>query len=116
MSDKIKGAGAEVVKLLLQGKGSEAELRVQTILAQRFYGDENYKSEIEKSAGSTYEEQVNNCAKGIKNKVNNLYNEYEGEYGISSFKNEDEIKGKIIDLHCDRVKIAEWIEEVMQND
>lgn len=116
MSDKIKGAGAEVVKLLLQGKGSEAELRVQTILAQRFYGDENYKSEIEKSAGSTYEEQVNNCAKGIKNKVNNLYNEYEGEYGISNFKNKDEIKGKIIDLHCDTDKIAEWIEGVLLNN
>jgi len=49
----------------------------------------------------------------INNRVQEIYNRLEDEFYISSFKTEEEIKKKIIELNLDNEKIDEWIESIM---
>ena len=45
-----------------------------------------------------------------------MFEELDDEYGVSGFKDDDEVKEKIRELHLDRVKIARWIEESLLNN
>ena len=47
--------------------------------------------------------------------INKLFLELDEEYGMSAFINENEMKDKIKELHCDRELINEWIEEQLIN-
>ena len=47
--------------------------------------------------------------------INKLFLELDEEYGMSAFINENEMKDKIKELHCDRELINEWIEEYIIN-
>jgi len=49
------------------------------------------------------------------NKIDEIYSEIDGEYGISSFMDEDEFKAKIKELNCDIEQISAWVEEVLLN-
>ena len=45
--------------------------------------------------------------------INEIFEEIEGEYGISGFMLEDEVKNKIRELNYDKNKIEEWIEKML---
>ena len=45
--------------------------------------------------------------------MNEIFEEIEGEYGISGFMLEDEVKNKIRELNYDKNKIEEWIERML---
>ena len=45
--------------------------------------------------------------------INEIFEEIEGEYGISFFMLEDEVKNKIRELNYDKNKIEEWIERML---
>ena len=45
--------------------------------------------------------------------INEIFEEIEGEYGISCFMLEDEVKNKIRELNYDKNKIEEWIEKML---
>ena len=45
--------------------------------------------------------------------INEIFEEIEGEYGISCFMLEDEVKNKIRELNYDKNKIEEWIERML---
>ena len=47
--------------------------------------------------------------------INKIFFELDEEYGMSAFINENEMKDKIKELHCDRELINEWIEEYIIN-
>ena len=47
--------------------------------------------------------------------VNIIYNELEGEYGISGFIDEESAKDKIRELKLDKNKLCEWIEYTLLN-
>ena len=47
--------------------------------------------------------------------INKLFLELDEEYGMSAFINENEMKDKIKELHCDRELINQWIEEQLIN-
>ena len=49
----------------------------------------------------------------INNRVQEIYNRLEDEFYISSFKTEEEVKKKIIELNLDDDKINAWIESIM---
>ena len=42
--------------------------------------------------------------------INRLFFEYEEDYGISGFIDEDDAKAKFKELHCNKELINEWIE------
>lgn len=48
--------------------------------------------------------------------VDKMYEELDEEYGISGFKDEDEIKEKIREMNCNREGIVKWIEESLNNN
>jgi hypothetical protein len=57
----------------------------------------------------------NNGNKQNDEKVNQIYDELEEEYGISGFIDEETAKDKIRELNLDREKINEWIENTLLN-
>ena len=48
--------------------------------------------------------------------INEIFEEIEGEYGISCFMLEDEVKNKIRELNYDKNKIEEWIEKMLTSN
>ena len=48
--------------------------------------------------------------------VDKMYEELDEEYGISGFKDEDEVKEKIREMNCNRKEIVKWIEESLTNN
>ena len=48
--------------------------------------------------------------------VDKMYEELDEEYGISGFKDEDEVKEKIREKNCNREEIVKWIEESLNNN
>ena len=48
--------------------------------------------------------------------INEIFEEIEGEYGISGFMLEDEVKNKIRELNYDKNKIEEWIEKMLTSN
>ena len=52
--------------------------------------------------------------KGLSKKdVNKIFNNLEDEFLITSFRSEEEIKKKIIDLQCNENELVNWIEGIM---
>ena len=49
-------------------------------------------------------------------KADEIFSEVDGEYGISSFMDEDEVKAKIKELNYDKEQISAWVEEVLLNN
>ena len=47
--------------------------------------------------------------------VKELYNELEDEYGVSGFIDTEAMINKILELHCDRESIIDWIENTLIN-
>ena len=45
-----------------------------------------------------------------------MFEELDEEYGISGFKDEDEVKEKIRELNLNREAIVKWIEESLLNN
>ena len=48
-------------------------------------------------------------------KVIEIFNDLENDYGITSFKEKEEVIDKIKELNCDREKINEWVEDIVAN-
>ena len=44
--------------------------------------------------------------------VQRIYDQLDEEYGISEFVDEQVMKDKIKELHCDKKLIGEWVEEL----
>ena len=44
--------------------------------------------------------------------VQRIYDQLDEEYGMSAFIDEQVIKDKIKELHCDKKLIGEWVEEL----
>ena len=55
-----------------------------------------------------------NATKDVK--ADEIFSEVDGEYGISSFMDEDEVKAKIKELNYDKDQISAWVEEVLLNN
>ena len=49
-------------------------------------------------------------------KADEVYEEIDGEYGIGSFMDEDDVKAKIKKLGYDKDKVREWVEETLLNN
>ena len=47
--------------------------------------------------------------------VQRIFDEIEDEYGISGFVEDQDIKDKIKELHCNKNLIAEWVEQTLLN-
>ena len=47
--------------------------------------------------------------------VQRIYDQLDEEYGMSAFIDEQVIKDKIKELHCDKKLIGEWLEETLIN-
>ena len=47
--------------------------------------------------------------------VQRIFDEIEDEYGISAFVEDQDIKDKIKELHCNKNLIAEWVEQTLLN-
>ena len=47
--------------------------------------------------------------------VQRIYDQLDEEYGMSAFVDEQVIKDKIKELHCDKTLIGEWVEETLIN-
>ena len=47
--------------------------------------------------------------------VQRIFDEIEEEYGISAFVEDQDIKDKIKELHCNKNLIAEWVEQTLLN-
>lgn len=58
------------------------------------------------------EKKENIDYKGLdKIKVEEMLNDLDEEFCISSLFDEEEVRNKIIELNCDREKINEWIKD-----
>ena len=51
-----------------------------------------------------------------KESVDKLYEELDEEYGISGFKDEDEVKEKIREMNFNRKEIVKWMEQALLNN
>ena len=48
-------------------------------------------------------------------KVIEIFNDLENDYGITSFKEKEEVIDKIKELNCDKEKINKWVEDIVVN-
>ena len=48
--------------------------------------------------------------------IDKMYEELNEEYGVSGFKDEDEVKEKIREFHLNREEVVRWIEESLLNN
>ena len=48
-------------------------------------------------------------------KVIEIFNDLESDYGITSFKEKEEVIDKIKELNCDKEKINKWVEDIVVN-
>ena len=84
-------------------KNTEYEIRICSVYKDLI----GFWSEIKKAKTNIDYQGLN------KEEVENLYNELDGEFDISSIMDKEEVIKKIIELKCDKDVINDWIFEIL---
>ena len=97
----------EIINKIIELNFNEDEIKEQ-YKKERQGGDDNRDNNVgggDAAAGGEDNE-----------KIDKMYEELDEEYGISGFKDEDEVKEKIRELNLNRDAIVKWIEESLLNN
>ena len=97
----------EIINKIIELNFNEDEIKEQ-YKKERQGGDDNRDNNVgggDAAAGGEDNEEIDK-----------MYEELDEEYGISGFKDEDEVKEKIRELNLNRELIVKWIEESLFNN
>ena len=97
----------EIINKIIELNFNEDEIKEQ-YKKERQGGDDNRDNNVgggDAAAGGEDNEEIDK-----------MYEELDEEYGISGFKDEDEVKEKIRELNLNREAIVKWIEESLLNN
>ena len=97
----------EIISKIMELNFNEDEIKDQYKKEEQ-RGDDNKYNNVgggDAAAGGEDDEEINK-----------MYEELDEEYGISGFKDEDEVKDKIRELNLNREAIVKWIEESLLNN
>ena len=97
----------EIINKIIELNFNEDEIKEQ-YKKERQGGDDNRDNNVgggDAAAGGEDNEEIDK-----------MFEELDEEYGISGFKDEDEVKEKIRELNLNREAIVKWIEESLLNN
>ena len=97
----------EIINKIIELNFNEDEIKEQ-YKKERQGGDDNRDNNVgggDAAAGGEDNEEIDK-----------MFEELDEEYGISGFKDEDEVKEKIRELNLNRDAIVKWIEESLLNN